>query len=434
MEWELTQGGFRPAWSSTILSANLALSILRILEHYAVVDALSESPAASADSALQTDVLQRSDEASSELSPYRLQLERRNDDDGDYYAVSRLIAINNGLHQKLASVQLQNDDLQKKLKSCSELLAEQESLKINFDILKVKQKEHEAEMKRQSAENAALKIKISELTAALESSVREREKAIEDLSKGVSPSSSRAVEAPAASLKTAEAPSVIQSTDGAYLDDFAARIDEDWEKAKAENKHRKFVELIAAERTQMTLSNRRSFCGTLKELSVGAYSSEAHFAQELLQNADDTTFDSSTTPTVRIFFGDESKGKRSIPFTHNEMGMSARDVLAICSTGCSQKIAGKQTGQKGLGFKSVFACSNEPLLISGQWSFQFHFDPKIHDELAFLTPIWVDTEKLPPDFATDFRSPAAEDQHKTIVHLPLRDGVFRLYFPSRPNN
>lgn len=48
----------------------------------------------------------------------------------------------------------------------------------------------------------------------------------------------------------------------------------------------------------------------------------------------------------------------------NERGFCARDVRALCRLALSEKQAGKHTGQKGLGFKSVFSCSDRPAIVS----------------------------------------------------------------------
>jgi hypothetical protein len=44
---------------------------------------------------------------------------------------------------------------------------------------------------------------------------------------------------------------------------------------------------------------------------------------------------------------------------------------------------------QGLGWKSVFACTHNPMVVSGAWSFYFKYIPGKTDELAFITPHWI---------------------------------------------
>lgn len=102
------------------------------------------------------------------------------------------------------------------------------------------------------------------------------------------------------------------------------------------------------------------------------YSEPAHFILELVQNADDNSYDKSVIPKLRITFGDDN-----IRFDTNEFGFSRGDVEAICNIALSTKKGDKQVpnkrqiGEKGIGFKAVFAVAHQVLVHSGHYSFMF---------------------------------------------------------------
>ncbi len=62
--------------------------------------------------------------------------------------------------------------------------------------------------------------------------------------------------------------------------------------------------------------------------------------------------------------------------------------------GESTKAGGLHIGQKGLGFKSVFMCTQRPHIVSGPWSFKFDRSMG-SDELAYITPLWLEPQQLP---------------------------------------
>ena len=93
-----------------------------------------------------------------------------------------------------------------------------------------------------------------------------------------------------------------------------------------------------------------------------------------------------------------------IIISYNELGFRPKDVNSICKLAASTKTGGDMIGQKvptlasslsskvyikGLGWKSVFACTHKPFVVSGPWSFYFHYIPGETDELAFITPHWA---------------------------------------------
>lgn len=67
---------------------------------------------------------------------------------------------------------------------------------------------------------------------------------------------------------------------------------------------------------------------------MARYGGHVHFVLELVQNADDNTFEAGATPTLRI----RAEASR-IEFFNNEVGFTERNVLALCSMGESTKKA-----------------------------------------------------------------------------------------------
>ncbi|CAF1374580.1 unnamed protein product [Rotaria sordida] len=153
---------------------------------------------------------------------------------------------------------------------------------------------------------------------------------------------------------------------------------------------------------------RKSICGSLKHLGSDLYSSSVHFLHELIQNAEDNIYDCAIVPCLRIELNHDY-----ILLSNNEQGLRATDVLAIFSLAVSTKtIEQKHIGEKGVGFKSVFAASDQPMLISHAWKFYFKV-PGV-DAMSYITPLWVENipECISSQISTNSRS--------THLYLPLK--------------
>jgi len=122
----------------------------------------------------------------------------------------------------------------------------------------------------------------------------------------------------------------------------------------------------------------------LRLLSQELYSRDTHFVLELVQNADDNHYSPSDIPSVTF---DLSADRLEI--TNNEMGFAAENVRALCDVGNSTKAKRDGfIGEKGIGFKSVFAISSLPEIHSND--FHFRFDTTADDLLGYVVPIWLD--------------------------------------------
>ncbi|CAF4164824.1 unnamed protein product [Rotaria sp. Silwood2] len=155
---------------------------------------------------------------------------------------------------------------------------------------------------------------------------------------------------------------------------------------------------------------RKSICGSLKHLGSNLYTSPVHFLHELIQNAEDNSYDTSIIPCLRI-----ELNHSYILLSNNERGLRARDVLAICSLAVSTKtIEQGHIGEKGVGFKSVFGASNEPMLVSHAWKFHFHV-PGL-DAMSYITPLWITDKDLPQCISKQI---STYSQY-THLYLPLK--------------
>lgn len=101
-------------------------------------------------------------------------------------------------------------------------------------------------------------------------------------------------------------------------------------------------------------------------LSSGIYTEEERFVFELLQNAVDAH---ETLGTLNIKM--EIKEDYFI-FLHNGNAFTERDIEGLCDVGNGNKMKDvKKIGYKGIGFKSVFMCSNNVTIMSGGYCFKF---------------------------------------------------------------
>ncbi|RSL57984.1 hypothetical protein CEP53_006272, partial [Fusarium sp. AF-6] len=114
------------------------------------------------------------------------------------------------------------------------------------------------------------------------------------------------------------------------------------------------------------------------------YANSTHFLLELLQNADDNTYD-GVCPTLRFTY---KPGNPRIDC--NEVGFTAENVEAICAISQSTKSRktghGEFIGEKGIGFKSAFKVADVVWISSNDFTFKFDKSKS----LGMVTPIWAD--------------------------------------------
>lgn len=107
-----------------------------------------------------------------------------------------------------------------------------------------------------------------------------------------------------------------------------------------------------------------------------------HFLLELLQNADDNTYTHCSTPTINFPYK-----SGSLRVECNEDGFTADNVEAICDIHKSTKAGSAgYTGEKGIGFKSVFKVADAVWISSLQYTFKL--DKR--EQLGMISPVWVE--------------------------------------------
>lgn len=133
-------------------------------------------------------------------------------------------------------------------------------------------------------------------------------------------------------------------------------------------------------------------------ISSDLYTTKHRFLYELIQNADHAEYQEVLThPYLKFDITPEK-----IVVDTNEIGFTRADVEAICATGRSSKkgsASDDQIGEKGLGFKSVFAVANDVHIQSGIWSFRFQHNQK-EDGIGMVTPLEALPATLPADVTT----------------------------------
>ena len=113
-------------------------------------------------------------------------------------------------------------------------------------------------------------------------------------------------------------------------------------------------------------------------LSETLYQTSSRFLMEILQNADDCSYH-DPNPTIEMTY---RHGRLRIDY--NEVGFTEADVEAICRLSSTKMASLNQTGEKGIGFKSVFKMSPQVWVLSGHYSFKFDAKRK----LGAITPEW----------------------------------------------
>src|SRR6266480_3234757 len=163
-----------------------------------------------------------------------------------------------------------------------------------------------------------------------------------------------------------------------------------------------------------------------RSLSNQLYEKSTHFLLELIQNADDNTYN-CPTPTLSF-----SYNPGSLRIDCNEVGFTAENVEAICSISRSTKSGkasdGEYIGEKGIGFKSVFKVADVVWISSREFTFKF-------DRTKFLgivTPIWADFPGTTrPDCTSIYLQLSKDCEEETLVQELLTFDTNLLIFLRR---
>ncbi|KAF4212811.1 hypothetical protein CNMCM5878_000675 [Aspergillus fumigatiaffinis] len=130
-------------------------------------------------------------------------------------------------------------------------------------------------------------------------------------------------------------------------------------------------------------------------LAKNLYNSTARFVFELLQNADDNSYNvaksTSTDPFVSFCVYN-----RRIVVECNEDGFTHENLVAICNVGKSSKTGAQgYIGEKGIGFKSVFMVAWKVHIQSRDLSFSFCHNMG-DSGMGMISPVWEESEEVLP--------------------------------------
>jgi hypothetical protein len=166
------------------------------------------------------------------------------------------------------------------------------------------------------------------------------------------------------------------------------------------------------------------------------YTDVDHFILELLQNADDNEYAQNVTPHVAI-----TLDRNRLVVDNNERGFTPENVYAITYAAASTKLRAKSAstfiGEKGIGFKSVFAVADHVDVHSGPYHFRLKNGEFIVPHLltaASVTGTRIvlslkrELPELPKLLSTRMRDVAAGAQEfllflQKIRHVVIRDNV-----------
>ena len=147
----------------------------------------------------------------------------------------------------------------------------------------------------------------------------------------------------------------------------------------------------ASKRVKDSLNN------SVQTLAADLYNKHTHFIFELIQNAEDNSYDEpSPSLSFRLTKIDPTGSEGAdgaLIIQNNETGFCHENVNALCAVGktTKQKAQG-YIGEKGIGFKSVFRVTENPHIFSNG----YHFCLPERDEqtgLGYIMPQWID---VPP--------------------------------------
>ncbi|KAF7458293.1 sacsin like HSP90 chaperone domain [Cryptosporidium felis] len=160
-------------------------------------------------------------------------------------------------------------------------------------------------------------------------------------------------------------------------------------------------------------------------LSNELYSSFGRVLLEILQNADDSNFEKGesckTNPQVYILLRWDC-----LAIHINERGMNSGNIESVCDIGNSSKKNSELrffTGEKGIGYRSVFKVTDNPGIYSGGYSIRFSSKADEEIELRYIVPRWEEPGDFPEVVKTlhhnlsKFGTPWRGDREKQEIKI-----------------
>jgi hypothetical protein len=165
-------------------------------------------------------------------------------------------------------------------------------------------------------------------------------------------------------------------------------------------------------------------CGCIKNLSANLYTSSIHYVYEILQNFEDAQYKNKGIVQVYI-------NESCIILANNEIGFTANDVNSICNLSNSEKKLNTHIGNKGIGFKSCFLCTKNPIIVSKpSWRFEFKIDE--NNMMSFITPLAFCSNESLPEILKKYMDD--NDQLTTFMYFPFKEIYKKDYFERLLNN
>ncbi|KAJ3566247.1 hypothetical protein NPX13_g7209 [Xylaria arbuscula] len=138
------------------------------------------------------------------------------------------------------------------------------------------------------------------------------------------------------------------------------------------------------------LTKDRLIGSSVLTLATNLYTSKARFVFELLQNADDNTYNGAKASGDIPYVSFHVHPGRII-VECNEDGFTDKNLAAICTIGKSSKTGAQgYIGEKGIGFKSVFMAASRVHIQSGMLSFSFRHGSG-DSGMGMISPLWEET-------------------------------------------
>mmetsp|Transcript_12075 Transcript_12075/g.31744 ORF Transcript_12075/g.31744 Transcript_12075/m.31744 type:complete len:2231 (-) Transcript_12075:17-6709(-) len=172
--------------------------------------------------------------------------------------------------------------------------------------------------------------------------------------------------------------------------------------------------------------NDESVILAMQALGIKQNTDNSHFMLEIVQNADDNTYAENTTPWIGFEICEDS-----IHVANNEVGFSKKSMDKICELCGSEKRADQvKTGNKGIGFKSVFKVTRAAHVQSNAYRVKFDVDA---DPLGYLVPQWLETPMplgLWQECRTHLVLPLLNELRNSINGVKLRDRLREAFAPK----
>lgn len=174
--------------------------------------------------------------------------------------------------------------------------------------------------------------------------------------------------------------------------------------------NKKFEELIIKRKDWVRSSRENNF--DVDSILAGLYTDPSHFIYELLQNAED---EGAKEIRFELF-------KDRLDVYHNGKDFDLQDIDGVTGIGISKKKEDLNfIGKFGVGFKSVFAVTQTPYIISGEYKI------KIED---FVIPTPIDVSSTNLKNGTLIRTPfnhkyRSREDIFTLIHKRLENFELR---------